>query len=76
MSLLFYPQKSYRHPAPREPEISGIVYEASAILAAKIQKIFENKTLSLKFTHYLIQGSIYHTHATTLWRLGGHRLLP
>ena len=39
---MFNPRKSYRHPALRVYALACIVYDASAILAAKI-KIFREK---------------------------------
>ena len=54
MSLFFLPTKIIPPPCTQGTILIDIVYEVSAILAAKIQKIFENKMLSLKFTHYLI----------------------
>ena len=40
--LLFYPRKSYRHPALRESAVAHTVYDASAIFAAKLRIFREN----------------------------------
>jgi hypothetical protein len=49
---LFFPQKSYRHPALREQTVVCVVYDDGQILGAKIQKTLERKTLWDKKTNY------------------------
>ena len=54
--VIVFPQKSYRHPALRESALAFTVYGASAILVAKVRKIFEIKTLYHENIHYLIES--------------------
>ena len=48
MSLLFYPRKSHRHPALREPTLAHVVYGASAILDCKDSDYFSNRKIKRK----------------------------
>ena len=54
----FLPIKSYRHPALKEPASTHVVYDASAILAAKVRIFRETcawkkkKVTHLQLTHF------------------------
>ena len=48
MSLLFYPQKSYRHPALRDQASACVVHDDLTILGAKVQKSYGIKHYGAK----------------------------
>ena len=58
-NAIINPQKSYRHPALRESASAFTVYGASAILDAKVRKIFEIKILLHFFLHIDIKITQY-----------------
>jgi len=43
MLLLFYPQKSHRHPALRDSAVASVVYDVSAVLEGKDSESFWNR---------------------------------
>ena len=50
MLLLFYPQKSHRHPAPREllHKSAATVYDGSAVLECKSTELFQHDQINAK----------------------------
>ena len=72
-AVIFYPQKSYRHPALRDQALACVVYDDWQILGTKVQLFFENSTKIYFFLCFFWEKVTFRAYSylkvEILWRI-------